>query len=86
MKSLVRFCCVMGLLGLVVMPLSAIPRDVGQIRLRSHGAHAHFRESGLRKSMDCNIDCGNGDLAYVRASTPEQCQAYCEAFCGAVCD
>jgi hypothetical protein len=86
MKSLVRFCCLVGLLGVVVMPLSATPRDAGQVRLRNHGAHVHFRESGLRKSMDCNIDCGNGDLAYGRVATPEDCLALCEAYCGTVCD
>jgi hypothetical protein len=86
MKALIRFCGVMGLLGLVVMPLSAVPRDAGHIRLRNRGAHAHFRESGLRKSMACNIDCGNGDLAYGTVKSQEECQALCEAFCGTVCD
>jgi hypothetical protein len=87
MKTLVRFCCVMGLLGLVVMPLSAVSRNPGQrgVRLRNHVGHARFTERGLTKAMGCSFDCGNGDSAYAIVRSQEECQNLCETFCGAAC-
>jgi hypothetical protein len=87
MKTLVRFSCMVGLLGLVVMPLSAVPRDPGErgLRLRSRVGHAHFTETGLTKTIGCSIDCGNGDTAYKNVETRGGCLDACESFCGTTC-